>query len=111
MPVAKVTSVAGKTLVFDNGTTATLKADVTLDNVTGTSALVTLTQGTAISTLETSFFEENLIVTTAYDGVDTIGLQVDDAFISSITFASSRDLRKQQLRSLNFWSGLIALFT
>jgi len=43
--------------------------------------------------------------------VDTIGLQVDDAFISSITFASGTDLMKQQLRSLNFWSGLIALFT
>ena len=90
--ITQVILAAGKELRFDNGAIARLKADATLDNVTGVSVSVELLEGTAISTSETSFFEENILVSTAYDGAGNIGLQVDDALIKSITFASATDL-------------------
>ena len=90
--ITSVTLAAGKVLRFDNGTIARITSDATLDNVTGVSVAVELTEGTAISTSETSFFEENLFVSTPYDGASLIGLQVDDALIKSITFASGTDL-------------------
>ena len=91
----KVTSATlkkGKKLIFDNGTEAVLNADVTLNNSIGVIASVTLIEGSTITTSETSFFEENLLVTTAYDSSDgSIGLTVDDPLIGSITFAATTE--------------------
>ena len=91
--VLAVTLKKGKRLIFDNGAEVTLDADVTLNNTAGVSASVTLTEGTTITTSETSFIEENLIVTSAYDSSDSsIGLTVDDPLISTIILSGSTEL-------------------
>jgi len=88
--VLAATLVAGRTLVFSNGVRATLTADVALTNSGAATASVTLSRGTAISTADTSFFEETLIARTAFDAnAGTIGLEVEDESIASITFAAS----------------------
>jgi len=88
--VLAATLAAGHRLVFSNGVRATLTADVALTSSGAATASVTLSEGTGISTADTSFFEETLIVRTAYEETaGTVGLEVDDETISSITFAAS----------------------
>ena len=93
--ISAATFKKGKTFLFSNGVIATLEADVSLNNSSETVATVSLKPGTgtAIPDTETTFFEENLIVTQAYNGTDNnIGLRVDDELISSITFVATTDL-------------------
>ena len=93
--ISAATFKKGKTFTFSNGTEATLEADVSLNNSSETVATISLKagSGTAIPDTEITFFEENLIVTQAYDGTDNnIGLRVDDELISSITFVATTDL-------------------
>lgn len=91
--VLSATLLAGKRLIFSNGAEAILDTDVTLNNSSGSVASVTLVKGTAIPDTETTFFEENLIVTTAYDAIDgDIGLLIDDSLIGAITLAGATTL-------------------
>ena len=91
--IIAATFLAGKRFIFSNGTEAILDADVTLNNVAGVTANVTLVKGTTVPISESTFFEENLIVTTAYDADDAdIGLVVDDELILSVILAGSTTL-------------------
>jgi len=93
--VLSATLLAGRRLIFSNGVVASLDEDVALSNSAETIASVTLLAGTAISTVETSFFEENLTVTTAFDAEagTEIGLSIDgnDPLLGSVTFAAGTE--------------------
>ncbi len=89
--VLSATLLAGKRLRFSNGAEAVLTADATLNNSTGVLVSVTLT-GDPVTTADTSLFEENVRVDTAFDsGTTEIGLRLEDPFISSITFAAGTE--------------------